>query len=313
MSHHIRIAAMVCTAAWAAVSPGPRLFALPGFPGSTTFALIGDSGSGDSAQKNVANAMLHYFTDASRFSFVLMLGDNLYDGDFQAEFAVPYRGLLARGVLFYAALGNHDRETQQRYQPFHMTGRAYYAFTEGNARFVALNSTQPADSAQLSWFDGAFGDTGAKWRIGFFHHPLYSSGAHARESRDIIRPALEPALLRNHVDVVFSGHEHLYERIAAQHGVRYFVSGGGGRSLRGFHRSAFDEEGSSEHHFMVVELAGDQMFFAAITPNGRTLDCGVFWRTAEAAAKPIDGTTLAWQDGCRAATASPASGVRAAK
>jgi hypothetical protein len=282
------------------------LFALPGISGSTSFALIGDSGSGDSAQRAVANAMLRYFTTARRFSFVLMLGDNLYDDDYQGEFSVPYQGLLERGVLFYATLGNHDRELEQHYKPFHMTDRLYFAFTEGNARFVVLNSNHPRDDAQLAWVDGAFGNTGTKWRISFFHHPLYSSGDHAQQSRESIRPALEPALVRNHVDVVFSGHDHLYERIAPQQGIRYFVSGGGGRNLYGFHKSAFDEVGSSEHHFMVVELAGDQMFFEAITPQGRTLDCGVLWRTADAAAKPPDSTTLAWQDGCRVATAGRA-------
>jgi hypothetical protein len=65
------------------------LFALPGIPGSTSFALIGDSGSGDVAQTDVANAMLRYFTTARRFSFVLMLGDNLYHDDYQAEFSLP--------------------------------------------------------------------------------------------------------------------------------------------------------------------------------------------------------------------------------
>jgi 3',5'-cyclic AMP phosphodiesterase CpdA len=298
----------------AALRPGVRpLLALPDIAGSTRFALIGDSGSGDSAQKGVADAMLRYFTDARPFTFVLMLGDNLYNDDYQREFSVPYQGLLERGVLFYAALGNHDKDLQQHYKPFHMMDRAYYAFTQGNVRFVALNSNYPADAAQLSWFDGAFGDTGTKWRISFFHHPLYSSGSHGPQSREIIRPALEPALLRNRVNVVFSGHDHLYERIAPQQGIRYFVSGGGGRNLRSFRRSAFDEAGSSEHHFMVVEIAGDRLFFEAISPQGRTLDCGVFWRTADAAAKPTDETTLAWQDGCRAATSPPAPGVRAAR
>lgn len=279
------------------------LFALPGISGSTSFALIGDSGSGDSAQQHVADAMLRYFTTARRFSFVLMLGDNLYHDDYLGEFSVPYQGLLERGVLFYASLGNHDRELQQHYKPFHMTDRLYYAFTEGNARFAVLNSNNPGDPVQLAWLDGAFGNTGTKWRISFFHHPLYSSGDHARQSRESIRPALEPALVRNRVDVVFSGHEHLYERIAPQQGVRYFVSGGGGRGLYPFRKSTFDEAGSSEHHFMVVEIAGDRMFFGAITPQGRTLDCGVLWRTPEAAAKPQESTTLAWQDGCRLATA----------
>lgn len=285
-------------------TPGSQpLFALPGISGSTSFALIGDSGSGDAAQQSVADAMLRYFTTARRFSFVLMLGDNLYHDDYQGEFAVPYRGLLERGVLFYAAPGNHDSEAQQHYKPFHMTDRLYYAFTEGNARFVVLNSNHPADGAQLAWFDGAFGDTGTKWRISFFHHPLYSSGDHTGQTREIIRPALEPALMRNRVDVVFSGHEHLYERIAPQHGIRYFVSGGGGKDLYTFHQSPFDDAGSSDHHFMVVEIAGDQLFFEAITPQGHTLDCGVLLRTPDATARPQNQATVTWLDGCRVATA----------
>jgi len=283
---------------------GPEpMFALPGLAGSTSFALIGDSGSGDSAQASIASAMLRYFTTARRFTFVLMLGDNLYHDDYQREFSMPYQGLLERGVLFHAALGNHDRKLEQHYKPFHMTDRLYYAFTEGNARFVVLNSNQPRDAAQIAWLDSAFGNTGTKWRISFFHHPLYSSGDHANESRDSIRPALEPALVRNRVDVVFSGHDHLYERIAPQRGIRYFVSGGGGRSLYDFRKSAFDEVGVSAHHFMVVELAGDRLFFEAVTSAGRTLDCGVLWRTAAAAARPPESAIVLWQDGCRAATA----------
>ena len=47
--------------------------------------------------------MQRYFTNARKFTFVLMLGDNLYDDDYEGEFAAPYKGLLEQGVLFYAA------------------------------------------------------------------------------------------------------------------------------------------------------------------------------------------------------------------
>src|SRR5204863_2854903 len=114
--------------------------------------------------------------------------------------------------------------------------------------------------------------------IAFFHHPLYSSGEHASQSRDSIRPALEPALIRNHVNVVLAGHEHLYERIAPQHGIRYFVSGGGGRKLYKITLSPFDEVGFSEHHFMVIELTDDMMYYEALSHTGHVLDCGFFWR-----------------------------------
>ena len=115
----------------------------------------------------------------------------------------------------------------------------------------------------------------------------------------MIRPALEPALVRNQVHVVFTGHEHLYERIKPQHGITHFVSGGGGRYLYKFKPSEFDEVGLSEHHFMVAEIAGDRLFFEAITPAQKVLDCGVIYRTADAQAKP-DKDTQTWMTACRA-------------
>jgi hypothetical protein len=99
---------------------------------------------------------------------------------------------------------------------------------------------------------------------------------------------------------VFSGHEHEYERVAPQHGIRYFVSGGGGRNLYDVRPQTFDEVAVSEHHFMVAEIAGDRLFFEAITPAQKVLDCGVTYRTAEAEAKP-DKDTQTWMAACRAA------------
>jgi hypothetical protein len=162
-----------------------------------------------------------------------------------------------------------------------------------------LNSNHPGDADQLRWLDTALADAGDKWRIAFFHHPLYSSGIHGAEGRDVIRPAFEDALVRNHVAVAFAGHEHLYERIAPQRGIHYFVSGGGGRNLYRVRPSDFDEVAVSEHHFMVAQIAGDRMLFEAVTHGQKLLDCGVVYRTPRAAARP-DGTTAKWLAACDA-------------
>ena len=284
-----------------ATSPLP----MPAIRGGTIFAVVGDSGSGDEAQYAVAQAMITYFNTARRFPFVLMLGDNLYGDDYTNEFIVPYQPLIDRGVKFYAALGNHDRDLQIHFKPFNMGDRDRYSFDQGNARFAVLNSNRPGDSEQIKWLDGVYTDAGTKWRIAFFHHPLYASGRHAGESRDVIRPALEPALVRNRVDVVFSGHEHLYERIKPQQGVRYFVSGGGGRYLVDYRPSEFDEVGISEHHFMVAQVAGDRLFFEAISHGQQLLDCGVLYRTQDAAAKKPDDTTAKWLADCEAGRPVP--------
>jgi Calcineurin-like phosphoesterase len=282
-----------------ATSPLP----MPSLRGGTVFALIGDSGSGDVLQQQVAQAMLTYFTTARRFPFALMLGDNLYHDDYTGEFLTPYKPLLDRGVKFYAALGNHDRDLEIHFKPFNMGDRDRYTFDQGNARFAALNSNHPADPEQIKWLDGVFADAGDKWRICFFHHPLYTSGQHAQEAAEVIRPALEPALVRNGVGVVFSGHDHLYQRSRPQQGgIVHFVSGGGGRYLYEVRPSEAADVAISEHHFMIVEVAGDRLFFEAISHAQKVLDCGVLLRLPTV--KP-DADTQKFQGECNAARALP--------
>jgi hypothetical protein len=293
-------AAPAQTAAIAA-SPLP----MPSIRGGTVFALMGDSGSGNQSQQAVAKAMLTYFNTARRFPFVLMLGDNLYDDDYTNEFSIPYKALIDLGVKFYAALGNHDRDLEIHFKPFNMGDVDRYSFDQGNARFAALNSNHPGDPLQIKWLDTAFAGAETKWKICFFHHPLYSSGEHGAEGRDVIRPALEDALVRNKVDVVFTGHEHLYERIKPQKGVHYFISGGGGKNLFNFHRSEFDEVIVSQHHFMVAEIDNDRLFFEAITQTQKLLDCGIVYRTADAAAKTPDDSATKWLAACDAGLARP--------
>jgi len=283
---------------------GVSPLAMPDVRGGTVFGIMGDSGSGDEAQQAVAQAMLTYFTTAHHFPFVIMLGDNLYDDDYTNEFLVPYKPLLDRGVKFYAALGNHDRDLEIHFKPFNMGDKDRYSFDEGNARFAVLNSNHPTDPDQIKWLDTVYNDAGTKWRIAYFHHPLYSSGQHAAESRQVIRPALESALVRNKVNVVFSGHEHLYERIQPQKGIQYFVSGGGGRYLYNYKPSDFDEVGLSEHHFMVGMIAGDRLLYEAITHAQKVIDCGILYRTPEAANAKPDDAIQKWLGQCEASRPS---------
>ena len=85
-------------------------------PDSLKFAIIGDTGTGGTAQYEVAQR-LTALRSTFPFEFVLMLGDNMYGGesarDFQNKFEKPYATLLASGVKFYATLGNHDLPERQ--------------------------------------------------------------------------------------------------------------------------------------------------------------------------------------------------------
>src|SRR6266404_4718161 len=128
---------------------------LPVKPSSVRFAAIGDMGTGQKPQYEVAQQMLGYRQKFS-FDFVIMLGDNIYGGskpaDFEQKFAVPYKPLLDAGVKFYASLGNHDNTNEIFYKPFNMNGESYYTYKKGNVRFFVLNSNY-MDPKQSAWLE----------------------------------------------------------------------------------------------------------------------------------------------------------------
>jgi 3',5'-cyclic AMP phosphodiesterase CpdA len=273
------------------LNPAPGELALPLRDGSVRFAVIGDSGRGDTSQQEVADQMVAWRARFP-FTFVLMLGDNIYGTsavrDYEIKFERPYRALLNAGVVFHAAIGNHDPPTQIYYGKFNMNGRRYYTFRESErrlgglvgagVRFFALDS-RSFDPAQLEWLREQLAESGTAWKICFFHHPLYTSGRYRAAARSL-RLALEPILVAGDVDVVLSGHEHVYERILPQRGITYFTSGAAGSLRRGdlmpstVHAKGFDED----YHFMLMEVSGKDLYFQAISRTGRTVDAGVISR-----------------------------------
>lgn len=281
---------------------------MPRKGGSLRFAALGDTGTGQLAQRKVAETLWNFYSQDNRFKFILLLGDNLYAGlersaDYRREFLDPYKQFLDGRVQFRAALGNHDLAGQVDFAPFSMGGKPYYSFKDHNVKFVALNSNTPTDPEQLQWLDEQFkGEDG--WRICFFHHPLYSSGTHGGEARQM-RSLLEKDLVKNNVNVVFSGHEHFYERTKPQRGIVYFVNGGAAKLRIGDLRpQPFTDFGyDAENSFMILEIANDAMFYQAMGVSARTIDCGVLYRTPEASTKgAADKETQEWLSQCRAST-----------
>jgi len=269
---------LLLAGAWAAGAQG---LTLPNRPASLKFAAIGDNGTGELPEYDVGRQMVA-FHERFAFEMVIMLGDNLYGRqepkDFVSKFEEPYRPLLNAGVQFYAALGNHDNPSQEAYPPFHMGGARYYTYNKRNVRFFALDSNL-LDAKQLAWIESALRQSSDDWKICYFHHPLYSDGK-THGSQVDLRVVLEPLFVKYGVNVVFSGHDHVYERIKPQKGITYFVSGAGGQLRKGDVRRSdltaaqFDQDCS----FMLIEVSGDDLFFQAVSRTGATVDSGVVHR-----------------------------------
>jgi len=288
------IVALTLFVAGAAV-PMAQDVGLPNKADSLKFAIIGDSGTGSSAQYSVAKQLIAARA-AFPYEFVLMLGDNLYSGsgekDYRKKFEEPYKPLLDGGVKFYAALGNHDNANEKMYKPFNMNGERFYTFKpRPGFRIFALDSNY-MDRSQLDWLEKELAASGSDWKVVFFHHPLYSSGG-THGSDEELRAQLEPLFLKYGVDVVLSGHEHFYERIKPQKGIYYFVSGGAGKLRKGdvgktsLTAKAYD----TGYHFMLAELGKTAMNFQTINQEGKIIDSAVLPRFSDADKKKMAVTT----------------------
>ena len=257
---------------------------LPNKKGTIKFLAIGDSGTGGGSQKKVADRIAA-FHKLFPFEFAIMAGDNLYGserkGDYESKFERPYKPLLDAGVKFYAALGNHDDPAQRFYQRFNMNGERFYSFKPeklGGVRFFALDSNYMSPE-QLKWLDKELAASGSDWKIPFFHHPIYSSGG--RHGSDVVlREQLEPLFVKHGVLVVFTGHEHFYERTHPQKGIVYFITGNAAKLRKGdIERSALTAKGYDQGYaFTLVEIDGDDFHFQTITGDGATIDSGVIRR-----------------------------------
>jgi hypothetical protein len=271
-------------AAGAVVSvPAAQDLTLAGQDASLKLAVIGDNGTGDPPEYEVAQRMVAMRAKFP-FELVLMLGDNMYgrqnQEDFVTKFERPYAALIQAGVRFYAALGNHDEPSNRNYSPFGMAGERYYTYARRNVRFVVLDSNY-LDAKQLAWFEATLAAAEEPWKICYFHHPLYSDAGRHGSAVDL-RVVLEPLLVKYGVQVVLSGHEHVYERLKPQRGITYFVAGSGGQLRKGDLGSSppptmaagFDKDQA----FMLVEISTEEFAFQVISRGGLTVDSGIIRR-----------------------------------
>jgi acid phosphatase type 7 len=289
----------------------PRHFSTAPAPGSGRVRLtaVGDFGMGNEVQRAVAKAML-----AREPQLFLGLGDVAYgrgtEKELQENLFVPMAELLTQVPLF-AALGNHEYLTQQG-QPYldnlllprsPSGGERYYRFTWGPVDFFALDSScvigmaspercSPATQAQ--WLEQELARSRAPWKVAFFHHPPWSSGAHGSE--DAVRLLFAPLFERYGVDLVLTGHDHHYERTVPMRGegpapegtqgVTYVVVGTGGAALRPFRgeRPAWSAVRNDQAYgFLEMEVEADTLTARMLTPEGQVLDTFTLRRPAAAA------------------------------
>ena len=252
-----------------------KIKAWPNSSDVVTFAVIGDAGTGGKNQFRVARQMTQSYRKLP-YGHLLTVGDNVYGDDVVNKAAdvidKPYKPLFDAGVEFHPTIGNHDLDDPDDLADTLATlgmPQRYYYFTDGPVDFFALDSNS-MDSDQLKWLRKGLGCSDSRWQVVYMRHPLYSSGKHGSDTG--LREALEPVLIKGGADVVFSGHDHNYERSTPQHGIVHIVTGGGGAKIRGVGSSEFTIVSKSELHFLLVEVTENSMEIKAINVDGLIID-----------------------------------------
>jgi len=202
--------------------------------------VVGDSGMGDKNQASVTTAMQAWIDREKRpLDMFLHVGDMAYnsgrDSEFTKGFFKPYEATL-RNVVCWPSMGNHEGSTSRGNLgsgPYYdcyvcptqaQAGgvpsgtEAYYSFDYGRIHFICLDShdlKRRPDGAMARWLSTDLEKTNAAWLIAFFHHPPYTKGSHDsdREKRETeMRTYIMPILEAGGVDLVLTGHSHIYER-----------------------------------------------------------------------------------------------------
>ncbi len=251
----------------------------PGDPSQAfTFVALGDSRTNWDVWGRCAEAV-----SAVRPDFVLHTGDLVENGGDQNQWNIWFdkgRDLLAN-IVMMPTIGNHEGNHPRYYEQFALPHvEDWYHFDYGNARFIALTTEKSMTGAQKEWLESCLASSTATWNFVFYHRPMYSSGGHG-VSQQVI-DAWGDVLDRYHVDMVFNGHDHLYERChpmfdnwvaeSPETGTIHIVTGGAGAPLGSLVAlGPWSAHFLRDYHFVVITVNGTEL-----TMEARLLNQSVF-------------------------------------
>lgn len=259
------------------------------------FAIVGDFGMLGDKSRAVSDLIKSWNPD-----FIITTGDNNYPsgaeetiddniGSLYSTYIFPYIGKYTPSPIqknrFYPCLGNHDLDTDAgtpylKYFSLPGNGR-YYDFIKGDVHFFALSS-DPREpdgidikSKQADWLKKRLKESTSRWKIVYFHHPIYSSHIKIPSSNEKVSSGrkINFPFADWRVSVVLSGHAHVYERFEVK-GIPYIINGLGGEEPYEFYD--LDPESlvrfTGDHGAILAEVKENKIFFKFITISGKIID-----------------------------------------
>lgn len=250
--------------------------ALAKLQGKITFVVLGDNRSGDDIYQKILAVAMERKPD-----FIINAGDQIETPGDIKEWAKFWEMSKIVDVPYFLTVGNHDvrdAESERIYkEQVDLPGsELYYSFTAGNSLFIVLDSYLTGEQKkiggnQIEWLGGLLSNSNHKHKFVIVHHPLYpekGKGKHHGNSLDRYptdRDRLQALFAKYKVEMVFSGHEHLYLRNTVD-GIQHIIAGGGGAPLYA------SEKSGGFHHYILVTIDGERVSAEVVDINGKVRD-----------------------------------------
>ncbi|MFN7951009.1 MAG: metallophosphoesterase [bacterium] len=263
-------------------------------PSSFTFVALGDTREGANIDhQRVRDCVISDSSSYGPYSFLLNTGDlqnsnnaTTWQNFFEIE-SVNATSPVGKGAIylnvipFFPARGNHDF-TQIWYNnffappTFNSGNEDYYSFDYGSMHVVSLNANVAAGATdpQTQFLEA---DLLAQKNAGypgpivvFFHQAGVSSANHGNTSS--VKNNWFPIFQEYGVDLVFQGHDHVYERFATINGVNYVTTGGAGADLYDITPSPWTVVGLKTHNYTLVDVNGQNLTVTAKNDSCSVID-----------------------------------------
>ena len=176
------------------------------------------------------------------------------------------------------------------------SGEEFYSLDFGNVRMLMMDSSFLTEERKASMGDGEWQaeeerverwirresvDCQKPWLAAVIHHPVY--GMHDEDTvSPQIRRLWAPLLETGGVRIVFSGHQHLYQRTRPIHGVVYLMGNSGQRESRFFHGNNLPEYTQQIYdrgaNYQIVEAGARRLKMTSYNKKGLVIDETVLGR-----------------------------------
>lgn len=261
-------------------------FTTPEPPGSFdtfTIGVIGDSRGAYEAWDDLLLGM-----EAHEPDFYVFGGDMVDIGPSQPQWDAWFEAagdLFARKVIV-PAHGNHEFLSVHYFAQFSMpNNEQWFSIRYGDMHLVSLNDTvyaaEERSRDQVEYMNQVFGEVDSAWQVAVHHQSLYSTCTTHGSDLDL-RMWWGPVYDAHEVDLVFAGHNHVYERsvpirsgvqVSPETGTHYFVTGGAGAPLyTGFLPDWYSLVAESVEHYLIADFSPSGVTVVARDRAGNAID-----------------------------------------